>query len=258
MPTAAGTHYFLHEGGSSLKAPLVLVHGAGVDHLFWPPEIRRLPENRVFAIDLPGHGKTEGLGRQHIDEYASSLIRFMDGAGLARAVVGGHGMGGAIALSLALNHPERVAGLILIASGARLPMPALVMENGAHPSSVQKAIDALTQISFLISSPADLREAYCQRLGRTRQTLLFGDWLACDQFDVTGRINQVKKPTLVICGKADRLTPAYFSEMLASGIHGAAMQTVDDGGHMLVLERPNHIANLIRIFMGTVQFQPGQ
>src|SRR5512136_2181794 len=106
MPTAAGLHYFLHEGGRRLKPPLVLVHGAGSNHLFWPPDVRRLSGYRVITPDLPGHGKTTGPGRQSIHDYASDIREFITVVGLSRAVFVGHAMGGAICMALALDHPD--------------------------------------------------------------------------------------------------------------------------------------------------------
>lgn len=70
MPTAGGLHYFLHEGGSKMRPPLVLIHGMGGDYLSWPPEMRRLPDYRIITLDLPGHGKSEGPGHQSVQDYA--------------------------------------------------------------------------------------------------------------------------------------------------------------------------------------------
>ncbi len=155
-----------------MSPPLVLIHDAGGDHLSWPSEIRRLPGTRVYTIDLPGHGKTEGLGRQYIEEYAVCLVEFLNAAGLSTAVFGGHGMGGAIALTLALNHPRRVAGTVLISTGPRLPIPASILENGANPSTLPRAINAIQEISFCGNASAALRDSFCKHLTHTRQNSL--------------------------------------------------------------------------------------
>ena len=81
MPKAAGIHYFLHNGGSATRPPLVLIHGAGGDHLSWPAEARRLPDATVFTLDLPGHGSSEGHGRQSVEDYACSVIDFLNEVG---------------------------------------------------------------------------------------------------------------------------------------------------------------------------------
>lgn len=258
MPIAAGLHYFLHEGGGFSRPPLVLLHGAGGDHLSWPPEVRRLPNARVYTLDLPGHGKTEGPGCQSIEDYARSVIDFINEAGVGRAVFVGHSMGGAIALSLALDFPERVCGLGLISSGPRLPIASAILENAATASTFPQAVKTLQQSLFSPAASALIMDATFKRLAANRQTLLHGDLLACDRFDVTTRLDSIRTPTLVACGTDDKLTPIRFSEILAMRIPGAALQTVDRTGHMLMLEQPQRLAKLLSVFMLTIPYMPGK
>jgi pimeloyl-ACP methyl ester carboxylesterase len=257
MPTAAGLHYFFHEGGSVSRVPVVLLHGAGGTHLSWPPELRRLQDYRVFTLDLPGHGRTRGPGRQSVDDYAASVVDFVDAVGLYRSVFIGEAMGGAVALSLALNSPDRVAGIGLIATGPRLPVPSSILENAAAQSTLPLAIKTLLEMTFDPQAPSGLKETVAKGLAATRQTLLLGDLLACDRFDVTGRLDTITAPTLVVHGTEDKLAPPRFSETLASQIPGAALQTVDGAGHALVLEQPRRLVKLIGIFLATIPYLPG-
>jgi pimeloyl-ACP methyl ester carboxylesterase len=257
MPTAAGFHYFLHEGGSVLKPTLVLIHGAGGDHLSWPPEVRRLPDYRVITLDLPGHGKSEGPGRQSVQDYARDVANFMDAAGLARAVIIGHAMGGAIALTLSLDYSDRVAGIGLISSGPSLPIPPSIIENAANQSTLPFAIKSLQDMSFGPQTPVKLKRIISERLNETRQTLLLDDLLACNRFNLVDRLDAVRTPVLVICGTDDKLTPVHSSEFLAMRIPGAALQTVESAGHMLILEQPRRLAKLISVFLLTVPYSPG-
>ena len=64
---------------------LVLIHGAGGSHLHWPPELRRLPAATVHALDLPGHGRSDGPGYDTITAYVTVLIGFLDATGTDRA-----------------------------------------------------------------------------------------------------------------------------------------------------------------------------
>ena len=258
MPTAAGFHYLLHEGGSRLNPPLVLIHGAGGDHLFWPPEMRRLHGYRVFTPDLPGHGKTAGPGRQSIQDYARDVVEFIDVVGLSRAVFFGHGMGGAIALALALDSPDRVAGIGLISSGPSLPIPSLIIENAANLSTLPLAIKDLHEMSLGSQTPASLKGMLFKRLAETRQTLLMNDLVASSRFDVTDRLNAIRTPVLVICGMDDKLTPLRFSKTLSSRIPGAALQTVQGAGHMLALEQPGRLGKLTSVFLAIVPYVPGE
>ena len=257
MPTASGLHYFLHEGGSAQKPPLVLVHGAGGDHLSWPPEVRRLPNYRVITLDLPGHGKTDGPGCQSIEDYAHAVAKFLDISGFSRGVIVGHAMGGAIALVMALDYPDRVAGIGLISSGAVLPVPASVIENAANQSTLLLAIKSLHEMSFGSKTSAALSEISLKRLAEIRQPLLLGDLVACNRFNLAGRLGAIRSPALVVCGTEDKLTPLHFSEFLSSQIPGAALQTVEGAGHMLIVEQPDRLAKLISVFLATIPYSPG-
>lgn len=236
---------------------MLLLHGAGGDCLAWPPEIRRLPGVRVYTLDLPGHGKSSGPGRQSVRNYAGAVIEFMEAVGLWRAVFIGHSLGGAIALTLAINHPERAAGLGLVSSGARLPVPTAILENATSSSTFAFAAQSLAALMCGPQTSPRLAEQNARRLATLRHTLLHGDLLACDRFDVTDRLDSIRTPVLVTCGTEDKLTPPRYSSALAASIPGAALQTVDGAGHLVMLEQPRRLAQLLSVFMTTIPFSPG-
>ncbi len=258
MPVAAGLHYFLHEGGSFSRPPLVLIHGEAGDHLVWPSELRRLPGFRIFSLDLPGHGRSEGPGLQTVSGYARRVRDFMDAAGLSRAVLAGHGMGGGVALTLACEAPDRVCGLLLIGAGACLPVSSFLLENAANPSTFPLALQALQSAVINPGLDSQLRDQLTRRLSAVRPTLLYGDLLACDGFDLTDRLGTIRTPTLVVCGTEDKFAPLRYSDTLARSITGAALQTIDGAGHLPKLEQPHRLAGLVKIFLGTIAYTPGE
>jgi pimeloyl-ACP methyl ester carboxylesterase len=257
MPLSAGLYYFHHEGGNAGKPPMVLLHGAGGDCLVWPPEIRRLPGIRVYALDLPGHGKSGGPGCQSVEEYARAVVGLMDAVGLWRAAFVGHSMGGAIALTLALDFPERTAGLGLVSSGPRLPVPAPILENAASPSTFAFGAQTLHALIWGPHGQPGQSEQDLKRLTALRPTLLHGDLLACDRFDVTSRLASIRTPVLVTCGTEDKFTPPRYSSALAASIPGAALQTVDGAGHLVMREQPHRLAKLLSVFLMTIPYTPG-
>lgn len=257
MPVTAGLHYFLHDGGKPTRPPLVLIHGAGGDLLSWPPELRGLSNARVFTLDLPGHGKSAGTGCQSIDDYTKRVIDFIDAIGFSRAVFVGHAMGGAIALTLALDHPDRVAGIGLISCGPRLPITPSILDNASNLATFLQAVHSFQELMHITPNATNLKAQTLDRLASVRQTLFLGDLLACDQFDVSARMGSIKTPVLVVCGTEDELTPQHFSDSLAGKIPGAALQRIDGAGHLVMLERPRRVAGLISIFLLTIPYIPG-
>ncbi len=257
MPQSAGFYYFHHEGGRADKPPVVLLHGAGGDHLVWPAEIRRLPGFRVFALDLPGHGKSTGPGCQSVEDYAQAITQFMDEVGLWQAVLIGHSLGGAIALNVAANHPERVCGLGLVSSGHRLQVPGVLLENVSNPSTFPFAAQSLHSLMCGPHFPSRLAEENLERLLSLRPTLLYGDLLACLRFDATDWLDSIKVPVLVTCGTEDKLTPPRYSSVLAASIPGAALQTVDGAGHLVMLEQPHRMQKLMSVFLNSIPYVPG-
>jgi pimeloyl-ACP methyl ester carboxylesterase len=258
MPTSAGIHFFQHEGGKSAKPPLVLIHGAGGDRLSWPPEIRRLANARVFTLDLPGHGNSVGPGRQTVDDYTESVLGFLNAAGISRAVFVGHALGGAIALTLAIDHPDRVAGIGLISTGACFPIPSSILENAANPATFILAVQALIELMSFPDVPKILKPQFFRQLSSVRPTLFHGDLLACDKFDATSWLDAIRTPVLVLCGTNDQLTPRRFSETLAGQIPGAALQTIDGAGHLVTLEQPRRVAGLLSVFLTSIPYFPGR
>lgn len=254
MPVAANLYYFLHEDGRPDRPPLVLIHGAGGNYQLWPPELRRMAGQRVLTVDLPGHGKSEGPGLQSVSDYARSLVAFLKEVGVYKAVIAGHDLGGAIALSLAIEHPRWVAGIALLASGARLPVTSAQLEAAANPSMYPTIIKNMRETAFSADTGERPRALLAQVMAETRPTVFYGDLLACDRFDVSARLFKVRVPTLVLCGAEDRSTPLSYSEALTTGIPGAALQTIAGAGHMLMLEQPRRVAALLALFAQTIPY----
>lgn len=239
--------------------PVVLIHGAGGTHLYWPPQIRRLAGCRIFALDLPGHGKSAGdRGCQSIPEYAQNILDWMESLGLHRAVFVGHSMGSGIALSMGLDHPERVLGLGLLSTGAQLQVNPLLLEEASNPATCSQAVDLVVKWSFGPQVPENLLNLASRSMLGTRQSVFYGDLLACDAFDVRERLAEIRSPTLVVCGDQDKMTPARLNQHVASQIPGARLELVGNAGHMVMLERPEVVASLLADFISPIQYQYGE
>ena len=254
MPTAAGLHYFVCGEELLDRPPVLLLHGGGGSHLNWPPQIRRLSEQRMFTLDLPGHGKSEGVGRQDIAEYGKAVIEFMKAVRLSAVVMVGFSMGSAIALSLALKYRKRVLGLGLIGSGAKMRVASSTLEMAANPSTFSAVIQTIIENSYSSTADPHLKELAVEQMTQTRQAVLYGDFLACDAFDVMERVRKIQVPTLLVCGSEDRMTPPNRSEYLRDQIESAQLHVVEGAGHMVMIERPDEVAGLLTGFLDQIPY----
>ncbi len=225
------------------KPPLVLIHGAGGSHQHWLHQVRHLSGSSTYALDLPGHGRSEGPGRSSISAYASWLLAFVDAVGLDRPVLVGHSMGGAIGLYMALHHPSRLTGLGLVATGARLRVAPQILEGVQQDS--QGAVRLICGWAFGPEAKREMVRLARQQMSATPASVLYGDFVACDSFDVMDRLAEIRLPATIICGTRDRLTPFKYSVKLRDMIRGSTLHLVEGVGHMVMIESPQSVVQAL-------------
>ncbi|MCB9111196.1 MAG: alpha/beta hydrolase [Anaerolineales bacterium] len=250
MPFAQDIHYSLHQPNkNSSRPPLILIHGAGGSFLSWHPYLRRLEGETVYALDLPGHGDSKGEGRRSIDEYAEDIVCFMENIGVESAVIAGLSMGSGVALTLALHHPQKVKALALFGSGAKLRVAQSTLEMVGKPETFAAAVEDINRACFSMYASSDLLALSKKSMLSTGPSILLGDFLACNQFDVTAQLAQIQIPTLVICGEEDQMTPPKYSNYLQDNIPNAQLYILEKTGHMLTLEQPDAVVKLLKQFL---------
>jgi pimeloyl-ACP methyl ester carboxylesterase len=228
-------------------APVLLIHGAGENHLVWPIGLRRLPGTIVYAIDLPGHGKSQGAGRSTIAGYTEWLVAFLDALRLPTAVLVGHSMGGAIAQWLALTQPGRIAALVLVATGAKLRVAPQLLEQAQN--DFLAAVDLVSQWEWGPAAPEGLRQLGKQQLLANIPEVMLGDYRACDAFDVRERLRTIAAPTLIVAGEVDQMTPLKHAMFMAEQIPQARLKAVPEAGHMVMLEAAEMVTQTIADFL---------
>ena len=220
--------------------PLILVHGAGGTLMNWPPAVRRLPEQPVYALDLPGHGKSPGPGLTSISAYRDALLEFVDALELPRFVLAGHSMGAAIAIETALCHPERVSGLVLLGANAQLKVEPSILTG--LQDDYDKTCAWLVKLLFGSEADRRLRIGYLRYLSLLDRDLLRGDFIACDAFDRTDQVHSIRTPTMIICGADDKMTPPAASRFLHDQVADSGLEVIENAGHMVMLEQPDRVA----------------
>jgi pimeloyl-ACP methyl ester carboxylesterase len=240
MPEVGGLRFEHHSGGPGPagRPPLVLIHGAGGNHLHWPPRIRRLQGWTVYALDLPGHGGSRGPGQSTIIGYRQAVEAWADALGLPPVVPVGHSMGGAIAISLALDAPARVAGLVLVGTGARLRVHPMLLEATRPGGAAADVLTGLMSTWYAAGASPRIRDLTARTLASVEPAVLHGDFVACDSFDVMSRLDAIDRPALVVVGEDDQMTPVKYGRYLADRLARAQLEIVPGAGHMVMLEQP--------------------
>lgn len=232
------------------KPPLLLIHGAGGTHQHWPAALRRLPDWTVYALDLPGHGKSGGAGCASVAAYCEAVFQFCETHGLQKVALAGHSMGGAIVQEFALRFGGRLAGMALVSTGARLRVAPAILEGllTDFPATAR----LITDWSHGPAAADQQKRLYLQNLLKESPAVVHGDYRACDAFDLRAGLPAIATPALAICGSADIMTPPKYSEYLAQNLPAAQLHLIPDCGHMVTLEAPEELASVIQGFLSSL------
>ncbi len=242
-----GEDIFYVRHGEGMGAPIVFVHGAGNTHAVWTKQLESLQNCTAYALDLPAHGQSTGAGRDNAANYGEVLLGFLDAMLLSSAIIVGHSLGGAIALWLAIHKAARVRGLVLVSTGARLRV---------HPNILRAVREGRPSTRALLSEEPQAERPTMQE--QAGENVTYGDWLACDRFDVMDRVHEVVSPTLVIAGANDWRTPARYSQLFLDKINGAKLVTVEGAGHNPMQEKPDEVSKAIQEFVDSMPIVPPQ
>jgi pimeloyl-ACP methyl ester carboxylesterase len=182
-----------------------------------------------------------------VPAYGDWLAAFLDELALEQAVLVGHSMGGAIILDLALRYPKRVAGLVLVASGARLRVaPALLEALRQEP---EEGVKLIAEWAFGPEASQEMVRLARRQMSMVPPDVLYGDFLACDRFDVVDHLGEIATPAFVLCGTQDRMTPVKYATYLRDQIDGATLTLVEGAGHMVMLEQPQAVSTALAHFL---------
>ncbi|MFB3103263.1 MAG: alpha/beta fold hydrolase [Alphaproteobacteria bacterium] len=256
-----GATVFAHTGGSPFdpaQPVLVLIHGAGTDHTFWGLQTRYFSHHgfSVLAVDLPGHGRSDGPALDSIDALADWLWQVLDTVGARQAALAGHSMGSLIALAAGAKRPENTRALVLVGTAERIAVHEDLLAAGQNNDPT--AFDMITDWGF--GKPSHLgghQAPGLWMLGGGRALLatsapgvLGSDLAACDVYD--GAVEAAKKiacPVLLLLGADDRMTPPRTATALAQALAHVETEILPATGHMIMVERPNETIDAIDGFL---------
>jgi pimeloyl-ACP methyl ester carboxylesterase len=241
------------------KPSVVFVHGAGLDHSWFGLQSRYFGyhDRNALALDLPGHGRSEGPPLESVEAIADWIPRVMDAARVARASLVGHSLGALAALECAARHPERVDRIALL--GVAFPMKVSEVFLEAARENPQAAYDMDTIWAHaprvpLGANPNPGLWMYgdsLARLARLAPGVLYKSLKACTDYAAgLESAAKVKCPTLIVVGQRDMMTPPQATEALARAIPGCRTLRLAASGHSLMAEAPDAVLDALVEFLG--------
>jgi pimeloyl-ACP methyl ester carboxylesterase len=219
--------------------------------------------HRVILYDLRGHGDTSlGSPAGTLGQLAADLARLLDVVGLTRATVVGFSLGGAIAMRFAIDHPDKLTALVLVATSSRVGKAAaewyaqrIAMVDAGDPG-LRATIERDTEEIFG-HSPEEVAGALKIRRESTSDPRGYGN--ACRALAALGSqpldpdLPGIKSPTLIVASDLDPLCPPRAAEIAAAAIPGSRLHVIKGAGHPIPVERPGELARLILDFTAASQ-----
>jgi len=244
------------ELGAGAGVPVLLVHGFGADLNSWMFTQPAVSEGRrTIALDLPGHGgSTKDVGTGDAGTFVAVVENALDALGVERVHLVGHSMGGAIAAMVAVQKPEQVASLTLIATAGLGPeINAAFIEGFVRASRRRDAVEVL---NLLVHDPALVSRTMVEDVLRykridgvtTALDAIAHTWFAGGRqaYDVLAGVTGLAAPVQVIWGRNDRIVPVAHAEALASRV---PVHIVDAAGHLPHMEKAGDVNRLIKGFI---------
>jgi 3-oxoadipate enol-lactonase len=232
------------------QTPIIFLHGFPFDKSMWQAQLDYLDASyRVIACDIRGFGKSKDEQTSlSIDTFGVDLIQFMDKLNIEKAAICGLSMGGYIALNVVKRFPERFDALILCdtqciadtdeAKAKRYRTIDEIEANGVtnfneefikgifHKDSLKDKKDVVEQVRSVVFS-------------NSKHIIKQGLTAIAEREETSSALSEISIPTLIICGREDKVTPLVQSEMMNAFIEGSSLQVIDNAGHVSNLEQPD-------------------
>jgi pimeloyl-ACP methyl ester carboxylesterase len=230
------------------KRTIVFVHGAGLDHSLFGLQSRYFGYHgrNVLALDLPGHGRSEGPPIPRIDGMAQWIFQVLENRKIEKASIVGHSMGSLIALECAAAQPGRIERIALL--GTTYPMKVGEAFLEAARKNEQAAFDMETIWGHAAQVPLGANPNpgmwmygdTLARLARLAPGVLYNDLKACNDY-ASGLESAAKVscPALLLLGGRDMMTPPKTIKALEEKLKGAKKVTLQPSGHSLMAEAPD-------------------
>ena len=232
---------------------VLYIHGTGCDGRVFERHLEVMAaKHEVVAIDLPGHGGSEGTGFRGVGDYAYFTAGLIEHLGWDRCVVAGHSLGGGIALAVALYRRSLVEALLLIDTGARLRVNPVVLEQAHRLAAGEQIPDSNPRRGFAKGTAQAVIESAAAIRQQCSAEVTYKDWVADDTCDFMSRLPHIAMPALAICGDEDELTLVKYHEYFRDHMPDCRLEIVAGAGHWPFIEQPETFDGHIFEFLDTL------
>jgi 3-oxoadipate enol-lactonase len=241
---------------------LVLIQGMGFDRHGWAPVVRKLQRHfRLVLVDNRGSGLSDlPAGSFRVADMAGDVVAVLDHAAVRRAHIMGVSLGGMMAQELAVDHPDRVDGLVLVSTTPgwpfAFPMPAVSVALFAATSSMSREVALRRHADNLLSAYTSERQPKLAdrlvKLQRSRPVdpaALSAQAAAGARYAGGLRQTRIRARTLVVQGTADTMVDPRNGKLLGDRIPGAQLMLFPDLGHLLFWQDPDGFATAVISFL---------
>jgi 3-oxoadipate enol-lactonase len=240
--------------------PLIFIHGFPFDKSSWQPQMTHFKHtHRVIAYDIRGFGaSTAGTERASIALFADDLVQFMDRLEIEKAIVCGLSMGGYILLNAVKRYPTRFEAIILadtqcIADSeelrAKRKQTILEIGDGGIKTFADGFIKNVFTPASLNNKNGLVKNIKDTILSTSTETLTGTLYALAERDETCTSLKEIYVPTLILCGREDKVTPVAQSEGLHGEIENSTLHIIENAGHLSNLEQPiefnKHITHFI-------------
>ena len=239
--------------GAKKGQRVIYIHGTGSNTRVWENHMEALADfHTPVAIDLPGHGQSEGLGFRGAADYAHFVVKLAESLDWDRFTVAGHSLGGAIALAAAVYHTDMMNGLMLIDTGARLRVHPDILNAAKMAARTGQPIPTDRSWAFASSTPQSIVDETQNKSANADPRVTYRDWICDDSFDFTTRLKNIDVPALAVCGEEDKLTPLKYHQFFQEKMPQCQLAVIKNAGHWSYVEQPEAFNRVVKAFLDSL------
>lgn len=243
--------------------PIVFLHGFPFDKMMWQKQMEFLKTtHRVIACDIRGFGKSKDEeSRLDIDLFANDLILFIDKLGFKKVIVCGLSMGGYIALNAIKRFPGRFEALMLCDTQCIADSHDVLAKRYATIENIkefgtsnfnEEFIKKVFHESSITHKPDLVEQLRNVVFSNSQHIIIQGLTALAERSETCPFLDEIAIPTLIICGRADVVTPLTESKFMNKNIKGSVLHVINNAGHVSNLEEPvkfnKHLRNFLNDF----------